>query len=323
MIMHTISAADQPGVVAWYDRPCEFLLQSRAHDGVREGRIQQSRTCLPFSSQAPPCHSPHRRLPAILLAGVSMPFSSQASPCHSPRGRLPAILLAGSFVSCGSLLLSLVLPSHTTPQYHHRAQPVPWPRQHSQALRPPCCWRPAAGRQWPSPRSSSRWGSGGVCGWRGDGAAAARLGEGIRVLGRRECGSCQVLGRREEGMLPCAYAPGTSLTRPRCAYVPPMAYPQNDQFMQDGAPVQLRAGCIHYSRVPLEYWEDRLLRLRAMGLNSVQTYVPWNWHQPSQNGPVDFTGYACACVCARVCMSACVCVHASRVTNTSCAHRCA
>lgn len=124
-------------------------------------------------------------------------------------------------------------------------------------------------------------------------------------------------------MLPCACVPGASLTCPRCAYVPPMAYPQNDQFMQDGAPVQLRAGCIHYSRVPLEYWEDRLLRLRAMGLNSVQTYVPWNWHQPSQNGPVDFTGYACACVCAPACMSVCVCVDGSRVTNTSCAHRCA
>lgn len=29
-----------------------------------------------------------------------------------------------------------------------------------------------------------------------------------------------------------------------------------------------------------QYWEDRLLRVKALGLNVVQTYVPWNLHQP-------------------------------------------
>jgi hypothetical protein len=29
-----------------------------------------------------------------------------------------------------------------------------------------------------------------------------------------------------------------------------------------------------------QYWEDRLLRVKALGLNTVQTYVPWNLHQP-------------------------------------------
>ena len=57
---------------------------------------------------------------------------------------------------------------------------------------------------------------------------------------------------------------------------------ENDQFVRDGKPIHLRAGCVHYSRVPAEYWEDRLLRLKAMGLNSIQTYVPWNWHEPVQ-----------------------------------------
>lgn len=54
---------------------------------------------------------------------------------------------------------------------------------------------------------------------------------------------------------------------------------ENDTFMKDGEPFAIKAGCIHYSRVPVEYWQDRLLRLKAMGLNSVQTYVPWNWHE--------------------------------------------
>jgi beta-galactosidase GanA len=61
----------------------------------------------------------------------------------------------------------------------------------------------------------------------------------------------------------------------------------NDTFLRDGEPFYVKAGCIHYSRVPVEYWEDRLLRLRAMGLNAVQTYVPWNWHEEVQ-GTFDF-----------------------------------
>jgi len=46
-----------------------------------------------------------------------------------------------------------------------------------------------------------------------------------------------------------------------------------DRFVLDGEPIQIKAGEIHYSRVPPEYWEDRLLRLKAMGLNSIQVYA--------------------------------------------------
>ena len=35
--------------------------------------------------------------------------------------------------------------------------------------------------------------------------------------------------------------------------------------------IYLKISCsIHYFRVPKVYWEDRLLRLKAMGLNAVQ-----------------------------------------------------
>lgn len=37
---------------------------------------------------------------------------------------------------------------------------------------------------------------------------------------------------------------------------------------------------MHYFRVLPEYWEDRLLRAKALGLNTIQTYVPWNLHEP-------------------------------------------
>uniref|UniRef100_A0A7S1RL73 Beta-galactosidase n=1 Tax=Alexandrium catenella TaxID=2925 RepID=A0A7S1RL73_ALECA len=53
-------------------------------------------------------------------------------------------------------------------------------------------------------------------------------------------------------------------------------------------PVQLRAGEIHYFRVPEVHWEDRLLRMRAMGLNTVSTYVAWNFHEQAE-GVFDFS----------------------------------
>mgnify|MGYP001048266775 FL=1 len=64
-----------------------------------------------------------------------------------------------------------------------------------------------------------------------------------------------------------------------------------DQFIYDGKPVQLISGAIHYFRVVPEYWEDRLLKLKACGFNTVETYVPWNLHEPKE-GEFNFEGIA-------------------------------
>ena len=40
------------------------------------------------------------------------------------------------------------------------------------------------------------------------------------------------------------------------------------------------SGSLHYSRVPAFYWKDRLAKMHAAGLNAVQTYIPWNYHNP-------------------------------------------
>ncbi|KAK4882084.1 hypothetical protein RN001_005403 [Aquatica leii] len=42
-------------------------------------------------------------------------------------------------------------------------------------------------------------------------------------------------------------------------------------------------GSLHYFRVPKPYWRDRLRKMRAAGLNTVDTYVPWNLHEPEIN----------------------------------------
>ena len=54
---------------------------------------------------------------------------------------------------------------------------------------------------------------------------------------------------------------------------------ERDQFVLDGQNFTVRAGCVHYFRVHPDLWEDRLARIAALGLNAVQTYVPWNYHQ--------------------------------------------
>ncbi|MDC5697134.1 beta-galactosidase [Intrasporangium calvum] len=60
-------------------------------------------------------------------------------------------------------------------------------------------------------------------------------------------------------------------------------------FLRDGRPHQIISGAIHYFRVHPDLWEDRLRRLAAMGLNTVETYVAWNFHE-RRRGEVDFTG---------------------------------
>jgi beta-galactosidase len=56
---------------------------------------------------------------------------------------------------------------------------------------------------------------------------------------------------------------------------------KDGQFRYDGRPTQIHSGEMHYARVPKEYWRHRLKMLKAMGLNTVATYVFWNYHHPT------------------------------------------
>lgn len=64
-----------------------------------------------------------------------------------------------------------------------------------------------------------------------------------------------------------------------------------DQFLCDGKPFRILSGAIHYFRVVPGYWEDRLRKLAACGLNTVETVVPWNLHEPAP-GKFNFQGIA-------------------------------
>lgn len=65
----------------------------------------------------------------------------------------------------------------------------------------------------------------------------------------------------------------------------------NREIRLDGEPIRVLSGALHYFRVHPDQWEHRLLMLRALGLNCVETYVPWNLHEPRQ-GVYEFGGIA-------------------------------
>lgn len=58
-------------------------------------------------------------------------------------------------------------------------------------------------------------------------------------------------------------------------------------FTLNNKNITIYSGAMHYFRVPQEYWRDRLRKMRAAGLNTVETYVPWNLHEP-EPGHFDF-----------------------------------
>lgn len=64
---------------------------------------------------------------------------------------------------------------------------------------------------------------------------------------------------------------------------------KNDSFCLNGEKLVIYSGAMHYFRIPSEYWEDRLLKLKQAGFNTVETYVCWNLHEKNK-GEFDFTG---------------------------------
>ncbi|HKU27039.1 MAG TPA: glycoside hydrolase family 35 protein [Candidatus Sulfotelmatobacter sp.] len=60
-------------------------------------------------------------------------------------------------------------------------------------------------------------------------------------------------------------------------------------FLLDGKPFQILSGEMHYARVPRPYWRQRMRLMKAMGLNTLTTYVFWNLHEP-RPGEFDFSG---------------------------------
>jgi len=60
-------------------------------------------------------------------------------------------------------------------------------------------------------------------------------------------------------------------------------------FNFNGRDTFLYSGEVHYFRIPVKYWRKHLQALVDAGCNAVSTYVPWSWHEISDNR-FDLTG---------------------------------
>jgi beta-galactosidase len=103
-------------------------------------------------------------------------------------------------------------------------------------------------------------------------------------VGRREFMTALVgaLSIAKQGTASSAYANGQSAKAHTFGW-------KGEHFLLNGKPFQIISGEMHYARVPREYWRDRLRKIRAMGLNTVCTYMFWNVHEP-QPGKFNFEG---------------------------------
>ena len=57
----------------------------------------------------------------------------------------------------------------------------------------------------------------------------------------------------------------------------------------DGEPFFIHSAAFFYYRIPRDLWSVSLDRYRALGINTIDIYIPWNWHEPSE-GTFDFDG---------------------------------
>uniref|UniRef100_K1QB02 Beta-galactosidase-1-like protein 2 n=1 Tax=Magallana gigas TaxID=29159 RepID=K1QB02_MAGGI len=64
---------------------------------------------------------------------------------------------------------------------------------------------------------------------------------------------------------------------------------KNRQFYLDGKPFRIFSGAFHYFRVLPQYWNETFLKMKASGLNTVETYVAWNFHEEIK-GSFNFVG---------------------------------
>eukprot|EP00931_Biecheleriopsis_adriatica_P008147 TRINITY_DN109376_c0_g1_i1.p1 TRINITY_DN109376_c0_g1~~TRINITY_DN109376_c0_g1_i1.p1 ORF type:complete len:739 (+),score=129.49 TRINITY_DN109376_c0_g1_i1:57-2273(+) len=82
---------------------------------------------------------------------------------------------------------------------------------------------------------------------------------------------------------------GPSVETLSCRSSPRRLEVADDMFELDGRPHRILSGSVSYFRVLPEQWRDRLEKLKALGCNAAEVYVPWNLHEPNP-GEIRFDG---------------------------------
>ena len=55
----------------------------------------------------------------------------------------------------------------------------------------------------------------------------------------------------------------------------------------EGKDTFIRSAAFHYFRTPRELWRDRFQKIKDAGFNTVETYIPWNWHEREMPAGID------------------------------------
>ena len=58
----------------------------------------------------------------------------------------------------------------------------------------------------------------------------------------------------------------------------------------DGKPFFIHSAAFFYYRIPADQWEHLLRVYHSYGINTIDLYIPWNWHEPKE-GEIDFDGH--------------------------------
>ena len=74
-------------------------------------------------------------------------------------------------------------------------------------------------------------------------------------------------------------------------------FPHPDRIRYDGDCLTVEEGkdifvsyaAFHYFRAPRELWRDRFQKIKDAGVNTVETYAPWNWHERDMPASLDDT----------------------------------
>ena len=59
-------------------------------------------------------------------------------------------------------------------------------------------------------------------------------------------------------------------------------FKENDLYRRNIRPFRILSGSLHYFRVLPQLWPDRIEKMKQAGLNTIETYIPWNLHEPER-----------------------------------------
>lgn len=91
------------------------------------------------------------------------------------------------------------------------------------------------------------------------------------------------------GLLAVVRLTAQSLPEKQFSHPERVRYDQ-DCFTIEGKDIFILSAAFHYFRCPQELWRDRFQKIKEAGFNTVETYVPWNWHE--RNMPEGLDDYS-------------------------------